>query len=73
MAGKSVDGVGYEEAVKRGYATGHLEEIQTVPNEGIERIIESASRFDTLSMKQQADSLYNYIHSINKRQVLFYS
>lgn len=65
MAGKSVDGVVYEEAVKRGYATGHLEEIQTVPNEGIERIIESASRFDTLSMKQQADSLYNYIHSIN--------
>lgn len=65
MAGKAVDAVVYEEAVKRGHVTGHLEEILSVPNEGIERILENASKFDTLSVREQADSLYQAIHSVN--------
>lgn len=65
MVGKSVDVVLYDEAVKRGHFIGHLEEITSVPNEGLERILENASRIDTLPMKLQADSLYHSIHSIN--------
>ena len=65
MVGKAVDAVVYEEAVKRGHVTGHLEEVRSVPNEVIERILENASRFDTLSVKEQADSLYYAIHSMN--------
>lgn len=65
MAGKAVDVVLYDEAVKRGHFTGHLEEIQAVPNEGLERILENSLRIDTLPIKLQADSLYNAIHSTN--------
>jgi len=65
MAGKAVDVVLYDEAVKRGHFTGHLEEIQTVPNEGLERVLENSLRIDTLPVKLQADSLYHAIHSTN--------
>lgn len=65
MAGKAVDVVLYDEAVKRDHFTGHLEEIQAVPNEGLERILENSLRIDTLPIKLQADSLYNAIHSTN--------
>lgn len=65
MVGKAVDVVLYDEAVKRGHFTGHLEEIKAVPNEGLERILENSLRIDTLPMKLQADSLYNAIHSTN--------
>lgn len=65
MVGKAVDVVLYDEAIKRGYFTGHLEEIQSVLDEGLERIFENSLRIDTLPMKLQADTLYNAIHSTN--------
>lgn len=65
MVGKAVDVVLYDEAVKLGHFTGHLEEIQSVPNEELERIFENSLRIDTLPIKLQADSLYNTIHSAN--------
>ena len=59
-----VDVVLYQEAVKHGKENGGLEEWKDIEG-SINALMTDTKGIDTLSMKEQADTLYRMIHSIN--------